>query len=324
MTVSTNFLTSSSLSVRVCRRQRSRRRANPLSGKPRRAAEILLQGRRMSFLTTRGLIWLFLAILGVTLALASTSTLFYEGRPERRPSPSVSAILADDGSESLDYWPQWRGPLGTGVAPRANPPLEWSEDKNIRWKLALPGRGHSTPVVWGDRIFLTAAISSGGQVPPPAAAAPVRTTVSRWCVANHSPCLPSTAATARSFGKGRFVNSYQMKAFTTREASRPTPRLSTVSGCSPFSVPTAFTASIGTVSCTARAVRRLSTTIPCSSTGTTKARRLSSPSTREPARSAGRSSVTSPRRRFGGIWERFFTSWRSRRCFRHQVLVAAA
>ena len=108
----------------------------------------------------------------MTLALASTSTLFYEGRPERRPSPSVSAILADDGSESIDYWPQWRGPLGTGVAPRANPPFLWSEDKNVRWKLALPGRRHSTPVVWGDRIFLTAAISSGGQVPPPAGRRP--------------------------------------------------------------------------------------------------------------------------------------------------------
>ena len=119
-----------------------------------------------------GLIWPFLAILGVTLALASTSTLFYEGRPERRPSPSVSAILADDGSESVDDWPQWRGPLGTGVAPRANPPLEWSEDKNIRWKVALPGRGLSTPVVWGDRIFLTAAIPSGRQVPPPAGRRP--------------------------------------------------------------------------------------------------------------------------------------------------------
>ncbi len=119
-----------------------------------------------------GLIWPFLAILGVTLALASTSTLFYEGRPERRPSRSVSATRADDGSESLDDWPQWRGPLGTGVAPRANPPFVWSEDNNIRWKLALPGRGLSTPVVWGDRIFLTAAIPSGGQVPPPAGRRP--------------------------------------------------------------------------------------------------------------------------------------------------------
>lgn len=56
------------------------------------------------------------------------------------------------------FWPQWRGPLGTGVSPAANPPSEWSETKNVRWKVALPGRGASTPVVWGERVFLTTAV----------------------------------------------------------------------------------------------------------------------------------------------------------------------
>ncbi len=55
-------------------------------------------------------------------------------------------------------WPQWRGPLGTGYAPESDPPVEWSESKNVRWKVALPGKGHSTPIVLGDRIFLTTAI----------------------------------------------------------------------------------------------------------------------------------------------------------------------
>ena len=63
------------------------------------------------------------------------------------------------------YWPQWRGPLGTGVAPDADPPLEWSEDKNIRWKIALPGKGHSTPVVWKNRLFLTTAVPFGPEMP---------------------------------------------------------------------------------------------------------------------------------------------------------------
>ncbi len=63
--------------------------------------------------------------------------------------------------EALDYWPHWRGPLGTGVAPRGNPPVEWSEDKNVRWKIAIPGKGHSTPIIWGDRIFITTAIPYG-------------------------------------------------------------------------------------------------------------------------------------------------------------------
>lgn len=66
----------------------------------------------------------------------------------------------------VDNWPQFRGPLATGVAPRANPPVEWSETKNIRWKKALPGKGHSTPIVWGDQIFLTTAIPYGEAVRP--------------------------------------------------------------------------------------------------------------------------------------------------------------
>ena len=39
------------------------------------------------------------------------------------------------------YWPQWRGPYATGVSKTADPPLEWSETKNIRWKIEIPGRG---------------------------------------------------------------------------------------------------------------------------------------------------------------------------------------
>ncbi len=64
-------------------------------------------------------------------------------------------------------WGQWRGPLGTGVAPQADPPVEWSEDRNIRWKIPLPGRGHSSPVVWDQRIFLTTAIPYGETLPHP-------------------------------------------------------------------------------------------------------------------------------------------------------------
>lgn len=67
---------------------------------------------------------------------------------------------------ALQYWPQWRGPLGTGVAPHANPPVEWSEHRNVRWKRPLPGKGHSTPVVWGDRVFVTAAEPVGIALPP--------------------------------------------------------------------------------------------------------------------------------------------------------------
>ncbi len=58
-------------------------------------------------------------------------------------------------------WAQWRGPLANGVAPHANPPVEWNEKRNIRWKIELPGKGHSSPIVFGDRVFLLAAVPVG-------------------------------------------------------------------------------------------------------------------------------------------------------------------
>jgi outer membrane protein assembly factor BamB len=61
-------------------------------------------------------------------------------------------------SAADQFWPQWRGPLETGVGPHAEPPLNWSETNNIRWRLAIPGEGDSTPIVWADRVFVLSAI----------------------------------------------------------------------------------------------------------------------------------------------------------------------
>jgi outer membrane protein assembly factor BamB len=77
----------------------------------------------------------------------------------------LAAAAADPGVGAMqDNWAQWRGPLNTGVAPHAQPPVQWSERKNIRWKIEVPGKGHSTPIVWGERIFLTTAIPYGEAV----------------------------------------------------------------------------------------------------------------------------------------------------------------
>jgi outer membrane protein assembly factor BamB len=65
---------------------------------------------------------------------------------------------ADEGEK---FWPQWRGPYATGVSRQANPPIEWSETKNIKWKVEIPGRGSSSPVVWGDRLYLQTAVPVG-------------------------------------------------------------------------------------------------------------------------------------------------------------------
>lgn len=77
-------------------------------------------------------------------------------------------------AQSSGNWPQWRGPLATGEAPQADPPLQWSESKNIKWKIKTPGFGTSTPIVWGDRVFILTAmpVKSAGTV---TAAAPAPT-----------------------------------------------------------------------------------------------------------------------------------------------------
>jgi outer membrane protein assembly factor BamB len=64
-------------------------------------------------------------------------------------------------AEFARYWPTWRGPAGIGTSATANPPSEWSERTNVRWKIEIPGRGHSSPIVWGDRVYVTTAVPVG-------------------------------------------------------------------------------------------------------------------------------------------------------------------
>jgi outer membrane protein assembly factor BamB len=71
-----------------------------------------------------------------------------------------------DGPRDDRYWGQWRGPLDTGVATTADPPVEWSETKNIKWKVRNVGHGTSSPIVWEDRIFLTTSVPHGAESDP--------------------------------------------------------------------------------------------------------------------------------------------------------------
>src|ERR1051325_7815225 len=59
-------------------------------------------------------------------------------------------------------WPSFGGQNGAGVGDSSNPPTSWDTDKsiNIVWKTAIPGLGHSSPIIWDDRIFVTTAVSS--------------------------------------------------------------------------------------------------------------------------------------------------------------------
>src|SRR5690348_6866322 len=63
-------------------------------------------------------------------------------------------ILAED-------WPEFRGPTGQGVSVEHGLPLTWSETKNVKWKVAIPGKGWSSPAILGDRIWLTTATEEG-------------------------------------------------------------------------------------------------------------------------------------------------------------------
>jgi hypothetical protein len=74
---------------------------------------------------------------------------------------AVAAVLAAPrpGAADPSYnWPQWRGPAGQGISPEQDLPAEWSATENVAWKTPIPGRGHSSPIVWEDRIFLTTAV----------------------------------------------------------------------------------------------------------------------------------------------------------------------
>lgn len=70
-----------------------------------------------------------------------------------------------------DNWPAWRGPNGDGHSAEKNLPTQWSKTDNVRWSIALPDAGNSTPIVWGNRVFVTQA-SEKKDWPPPGAGGP--------------------------------------------------------------------------------------------------------------------------------------------------------
>ena len=96
------------------------------------------QGRKLSAIGLR-------VTAGAALAAACALNLF-----------SARGMAASD-----EGWPQWRGPRATGEAPAADPPVEWSETRNVRWKIEIPGNGSATPIVWGDHVFVSTAVPAG-------------------------------------------------------------------------------------------------------------------------------------------------------------------
>jgi len=66
---------------------------------------------------------------------------------------AVTGLVA--ASAAPEEWPSWRGPRGDGTSLETDVPLKWSATENVLWKVPVPGKGHSSPIVWGDRIFVT-------------------------------------------------------------------------------------------------------------------------------------------------------------------------
>lgn len=73
-------------------------------------------------------------------------------------------------SFKTDNWPQFRGPESNQLTTEKTLPLEWSDEKNLLWKVELPGRGWSCPIVWGNKVFVTNAVLEDPSILPPAEA----------------------------------------------------------------------------------------------------------------------------------------------------------
>ncbi len=82
----------------------------------------------------------------------------------------TSVVGAESDMEAQRFWPQWRGPNGTGVALLGDPPVRWDEETHIRWKVEIPGQGHGSPIVWGDRVFVLTVVATDQPVDPEALA----------------------------------------------------------------------------------------------------------------------------------------------------------
>jgi len=75
-------------------------------------------------------------------------------------APDVVRMIEADGL-AAKYWPRWRGPSGQGLVPDGPYPDRWSAKENVAWRTPVAGRGNSSPIVWGDRIYLTTAYDGG-------------------------------------------------------------------------------------------------------------------------------------------------------------------
>ncbi|MFY9555787.1 MAG: PQQ-binding-like beta-propeller repeat protein [Blastocatellia bacterium] len=97
----------------------------------------------------------------VVASLSSLPVSRTEPRYASDTAPTVAMVVQT--GAAMNYWPHWRGPSVQGIVEGKGYPDRWSETENILWKVQVPGRGHSSPIVWGDRIFLSTAAADGSR-----------------------------------------------------------------------------------------------------------------------------------------------------------------
>jgi len=102
----------------------------------------------------------------LTWKRGTTETAFRRVEPSKEPAPGTATVEDKGGVVKAPLnWPSFRGPHASGVADGQFPPLTWNapKDLNVRWKTPIPGLGHSCPIVWEDRVYVTTAVSGDGK-----------------------------------------------------------------------------------------------------------------------------------------------------------------
>src|SRR5262245_47944447 len=81
----------------------------------------------------------------------------------RFPTVVLTSLVFLTSTVRAEDWPGWRGPRGDGTSSDKGLPRTWSATENVRWKTPIPGKGHSSPIVWGDRVFVTTCLENKGE-----------------------------------------------------------------------------------------------------------------------------------------------------------------
>ena len=250
----------------------------PARTEPGRDGRLRSEDFTMNPIGTSAIVALALLAVAPSLVVSGQEAAPRQGAPKEQAAPAVR-MVADEG-EAAKHWARWRGPSGQGLVSGAGYPDSWSPTQNVLWKTALSGEGNSSPIVWGDRIFVTTVDENGRRV-------------SR---------SPIAGRMAPSCGKHSHPRADSAGAATTRTVTRPRRRRPMASASTCHSARAAWWHSTWTASsCGTRPVRWTRITEPparhCSTrTGSSSIRtsspgRSSLPSTRGRARTCGGPSV---------------------------------